>query len=145
MMQPAPMAPPAVDPQQNHLQYQQQQPWMMANQQQQQQQQQAPQQPQQPPFQYQAPPHPQAQPPMYYYQQPPPQAPPASVAPVAASQPQYSATQPASADEVRTLWIGDLQYWMDEQYILSCFAHTGEVISPFPCLFLLYTSIKFRC
>ncbi|XAR53779.1 hypothetical protein NMG60_11022460 [Bertholletia excelsa] len=127
MMQPAPMAPPAVDPQQNHLQYQQQQPWMMANQQQQQQQ--APQQPQQPPFQYQAPPQPQAQPPMYYYQQPPPQAPPASVAPVAASQPQYSATQPVSADEVRTLWIGDLQYWMDEQYLLSCFAHMGEVIS----------------
>ncbi|KAL4386246.1 hypothetical protein GQ457_09G001400 [Hibiscus cannabinus] len=37
--------------------------------------------------------------------------------------------QPASADEVRTLWIGDLQYYMDENYLLSCFAQTGEVAS----------------
>ncbi|OAY24716.1 polyadenylate-binding protein RBP45B isoform X2 [Manihot esculenta] len=37
--------------------------------------------------------------------------------------------QPASADEIRTLWIGDLQYWMDENYLHSCFAHTGEVVS----------------
>ncbi|KHN37596.1 Polyadenylate-binding protein RBP45B, partial [Glycine soja] len=36
---------------------------------------------------------------------------------------------PASADEVRTLWIGDLQYWMDENYLYTCFAHTGEVTS----------------
>ncbi|GJX76966.1 polyadenylate-binding protein RBP45-like protein [Tanacetum coccineum] len=51
-------------------------------------------------------------------QQPPPQ--------------QYTsapAPQPASADEIRTLWIGDLQYWMDEQYLLTCFAQTGEVVS----------------
>ncbi|KAL2931454.1 Polyadenylate-binding protein RBP45 [Bienertia sinuspersici] len=34
---------------------------------------------------------------------------------------------PASADEVRTLWIGDLQYWMDENYIRTCFAQTGEL------------------
>ncbi|KAE9609557.1 putative RNA recognition motif domain-containing protein [Lupinus albus] len=37
--------------------------------------------------------------------------------------------QPTSADEVRTLWIGDLQYWMDENYLYTCFAHTGEVAS----------------
>ncbi|KAL4289713.1 hypothetical protein GQ457_14G010860 [Hibiscus cannabinus] len=37
--------------------------------------------------------------------------------------------QPASADEIRTLWIGDLQYYMDENYLLSCFAQTGEVAS----------------
>ncbi|KAL6952261.1 hypothetical protein U1Q18_046045 [Sarracenia purpurea var. burkii] len=118
MMQPAtsavppPMAPQSVDHQQNHhFQYQQQQQWMMANQQQQ------PQQQQQQSFQYQP------QPPMYYHQQPPPQA------AVAAAQPQYAAAQPTSGDEVRTLWIGDLQYWMDEQYIVNCFAHTGEVVS----------------
>ena len=35
--------------------------------------------------------------------------------------------QPTSADEVRTLWIGDLQYWMDETYLYNCFAQTGEV------------------
>ncbi|OIW00060.1 hypothetical protein TanjilG_26397 [Lupinus angustifolius] len=37
--------------------------------------------------------------------------------------------QPTNADEIRTLWIGDLQYWMDENYLYTCFAHTGEVAS----------------
>ncbi|KAL6223613.1 hypothetical protein ACLB2K_006996 [Fragaria x ananassa] len=37
--------------------------------------------------------------------------------------------QAATVEEVRTLWIGDLQYWVDENYLTSCFAHTGEVIS----------------
>ncbi|KAF9675536.1 hypothetical protein SADUNF_Sadunf09G0042400 [Salix dunnii] len=37
--------------------------------------------------------------------------------------------QPATLEEVRTLWIGDLQYWADESYLTSCFAHTGEVVS----------------
>ncbi|KAL8259331.1 hypothetical protein R6Q59_027284 [Mikania micrantha] len=95
-----------------------QQQWMMMNQQQ------PPQQQfhQQPPQQ------------MYTYNQQPPSA--AAVSPVA---PQYTAAppsagagathQPASADEIRTLWIGDLQYWMDEQYLVSCFAQSGEVIS----------------
>ncbi|KAK8941901.1 Polyadenylate-binding protein RBP45 [Platanthera guangdongensis] len=35
----------------------------------------------------------------------------------------------SSADEVRTLWVGDLQYWMEETYIHSCFAQAGEVVS----------------
>ncbi|KAG0494562.1 hypothetical protein HPP92_005556 [Vanilla planifolia] len=42
---------------------------------------------------------------------------------------QNAQPQPSSADEVRTLWIGDLQYWMEESYIHNCFAHTGEVVS----------------
>ncbi|CAJ1955638.1 unnamed protein product [Sphenostylis stenocarpa] len=37
--------------------------------------------------------------------------------------------QPATIEEVRTLWIGDLQYWVDEAYLSHCFAHTGEVLS----------------
>ncbi|KAM0843403.1 hypothetical protein ACQ4PT_057728 [Festuca glaucescens] len=37
--------------------------------------------------------------------------------------------QPTTLEEVRTLWIGDLQYWADENYLYSCFAHTGEVQS----------------
>ncbi|KAE9620462.1 hypothetical protein Lal_00019866 [Lupinus albus] len=32
-------------------------------------------------------------------------------------------------EEVRTLWIGDLQYWIDESYLSHCFSHTGEVVS----------------
>ncbi|XP_022986538.1 polyadenylate-binding protein RBP47-like [Cucurbita maxima] len=34
-----------------------------------------------------------------------------------------------STDEVKTLWIGDLQPWMDETYLHNCFAHIGEVFS----------------
>ncbi|KAH7434497.1 hypothetical protein KP509_06G020000 [Ceratopteris richardii] len=37
--------------------------------------------------------------------------------------------QPQTLEEVRTLWIGDLKYWMEENYIHSCFAHTNEVVS----------------
>ncbi|TYJ20772.1 hypothetical protein E1A91_A08G019300v1 [Gossypium mustelinum] len=36
---------------------------------------------------------------------------------------------PASLEEVRTLWIGDLQFWVDESYLNSCFAYTGELVS----------------
>lgn len=32
-----------------------------------------------------------------------------------------------SPGEIRSLWIGDLQYWMDENYLFGCFASTGEV------------------
>ncbi|KAJ8449491.1 hypothetical protein Cgig2_002288 [Carnegiea gigantea] len=40
-------------------------------------------------------------------------------------QPQHH--QPQTLEEVRTLWIGDLQIWVDETYLHGCFAHTGEV------------------
>ncbi|KAK1440057.1 hypothetical protein QVD17_05882 [Tagetes erecta] len=36
---------------------------------------------------------------------------------------------PASSDEIRSLWIGDLQQWMDETYVTNCFYSTGEVVS----------------
>eukprot|EP00252_Welwitschia_mirabilis_P025180 TRINITY_DN776_c0_g1_i5.p1 TRINITY_DN776_c0_g1~~TRINITY_DN776_c0_g1_i5.p1 ORF type:complete len:295 (+),score=48.97 TRINITY_DN776_c0_g1_i5:161-1045(+) len=139
MMQPAPGVmvpqPMGMDPQQQ----QQQQQWMMMMQQQQQQQPQT----QNPPQQSQMPlpsagvwpPQPQPQP------QPPPQ--PQPQPPVMAMQPypqqtlaqpqlqiqQQQPQQPAAADECRTLWIGDLQYWMDETYLHGCFAVTGEVMS----------------
>lgn len=55
--------------------------------------------------------------PMWAQQQPP-------------AQPQQTQSgQPEGGDEIRTLWIGDLQYWMDENYLLSCFPQTGEVVS----------------
>ncbi|KAL2520966.1 Polyadenylate-binding protein RBP47C [Forsythia ovata] len=31
--------------------------------------------------------------------------------------------------ENRTIWVGDLHNWMDEDYLRSCFASTGEVAS----------------
>ncbi|XP_073317207.1 polyadenylate-binding protein RBP47B' [Primulina huaijiensis] len=37
--------------------------------------------------------------------------------------------QPATLEEVRTLWIGDLPYWADESYLRGWFAQTGEVLS----------------
>ncbi|KAK4741987.1 hypothetical protein SAY87_025575 [Trapa incisa] len=52
----------------------------------------------------------------------------ASATAVGAPQP-HGYHQPTTVEEVRTLWIGDLQYWVDESYLYSCFAHTGEVIS----------------
>ncbi|KAL2475599.1 Polyadenylate-binding protein RBP45B [Abeliophyllum distichum] len=69
----------------------------------------------------------------YYYQQPPQAAPTQQLQP----QPQQYGVVPAAQaqaqapadDGIRSLWIGDLQYWMDEQYIYSCFALTGEVAS----------------
>ncbi|TMX04441.1 hypothetical protein EJD97_008856 [Solanum chilense] len=47
---------------------------------------------------------------------------------------QYVATNPSPSsnvnpNEVRSLWIGDLQYWMDESYLSTCFFHTGELVS----------------
>ncbi|KAJ4880423.1 Polyadenylate-binding protein RBP45C [Raphanus sativus] len=32
-----------------------------------------------------------------------------------------------SGDEIRSLWIGDLQPWMDENYLINAFSITGEV------------------
>jgi hypothetical protein len=71
------------------------------------------------------------------YQQPNPQAmwgqQPSQIPPSLSQQygvavPMQSAGAPSGGpDEVRTLWIGDLQYWMDDNYIYGCFAQTGEV------------------
>lgn len=110
MMQPATTAvPQPMDPEYQQQQHQQ---WMMMN---------------QPPLQQQQSQF-QPQPPMYYYQQPPPQQAAAAPPLPAQQQPKYAvASQPTSADEIRTLWIGDLQYWMDEQYLVICFAQSGEV------------------
>lgn len=41
---------------------------------------------------------------------------------------QYSASPASGSDEIRSLWIGDLQPWMDEPYINTCFFNTGEVL-----------------
>ncbi|KAI7726124.1 hypothetical protein M8C21_020203 [Ambrosia artemisiifolia] len=103
-MQPA--TPATMDPRYQ----QQQQQWMMMNQQ-----------------------HPQPPQQQFHQQQPPQQMYTYNHQPPPAVVPQYTAAppphQPASADEIRTLWIGDLQYWMDEQYLLTCFAQSGEVVS----------------
>ncbi|CAM9000702.1 unnamed protein product [Rhodiola kirilowii] len=37
--------------------------------------------------------------------------------------------QPANPNEIRTLWIGDLQQWMDESYVYGCFASTNAVVN----------------
>ncbi|KAL9264548.1 Polyadenylate-binding protein RBP47C-like protein [Drosera capensis] len=35
----------------------------------------------------------------------------------------------AAAGENRTIWVGDLQHWMDENYLHRCFAPTREIAS----------------
>ncbi|WVZ23816.1 hypothetical protein V8G54_002360 [Vigna mungo] len=42
---------------------------------------------------------------------------------------QPTSSPAASSDEIRTIWLGDLHHWMDENYLHNCFAHTGEVVS----------------
>ncbi|RZC62914.1 hypothetical protein C5167_024676 [Papaver somniferum] len=42
---------------------------------------------------------------------------------------QQQQSQQGSSEENRTIWVGDLHYWMEENYLHSCFAHTGEVAS----------------
>jgi hypothetical protein len=74
------------------------------------------------PTQYQQP-HPQAM----WGQQPSQIPAPLSQQYGVAMPPQAAGVPSGGSDEVRTLWIGDLQYWMDDNYIYSCFAQTGEV------------------
>ncbi|KAK1260282.1 Polyadenylate-binding protein RBP45 [Acorus gramineus] len=129
-MIPPPMAAPQMDPQQQQPQPppppQQQQQWMMSFPPPQQQQQ--PQQVgwgQQPPPQQQqmvAPP-----PPLQQQQQYPAMGAHPSFQAQPPQQPQSQAT--GGTNEIRTLWIGDLQYWMEESYLQQCFAQTGEMIS----------------
>ncbi|WZZ19187.1 hypothetical protein YC2023_112276 [Brassica napus] len=63
----------------------------------------------------------------YGYQQPPPYAMPGAAPPQMWNPQAAPPSQPMTADEIRTLWIGDLQFWMDENFLYSCFAHTGEI------------------
>ncbi|XP_078156851.1 polyadenylate-binding protein RBP47-like [Carex rostrata] len=55
----------------------------------------------------------------------------------AANSPAAAASSPASTpaanggggEDNKTIWVGDLHYWMDENYLASCFLHTGDVHS----------------
>ena len=33
----------------------------------------------------------------------------------------------ATPEEAKNLWVGDLQYWMDENYLWNCFGAAGDV------------------
>nr|CAB3450123.1 unnamed protein product [Digitaria exilis] len=62
---------------------------------------------------------------------PPPQfvkhfAPPASVTP---PPPPSAGSGGNGGEDNRTIWVGDLQYWMDENYLHSCFGPSGEVVT----------------
>ncbi|XP_062199631.1 polyadenylate-binding protein RBP47-like [Phragmites australis] len=54
--------------------------------------------------------------------------PPSRAAPVAAVAVGSPAAQ-AGQEENKTIWVGDLHYWMDENYLHSCFGYTGEVVA----------------
>jgi hypothetical protein len=38
----------------------------------------------------------------------------------------------AGQEENKTVWVGDLHYWMDENYLHNCFGYTGEVSTDAP-------------
>lgn len=101
------MQQPPSQPSDQTSQYQQQHQQWMAYQQQSQQQQQQHQTPVPPPAGW----TPQPVPPPSQQTQP------------------YGVAPDASSDGIRSLWIGDLQPWMEESYIASIFGHTGEVIA----------------
>ncbi|KAG8632584.1 polyadenylate-binding protein RBP47 [Manihot esculenta] len=44
-------------------------------------------------------------------------------------QPQQHHQNQGSSGENKTIWIGDLHHWMDENYLHTCFASTGEIAS----------------
>ncbi|CAH1450383.1 unnamed protein product [Lactuca virosa] len=46
-----------------------------------------------------------------------------------AQQQQTSNQIQSSSEDNKTIWVGDLQHWMDEAYLQSCFSQTGEVQS----------------
>ncbi|WOK97662.1 polyadenylate-binding protein RBP47-like [Canna indica] len=71
------------------------------------------------------PPPPYGHPFVPYHQPPTPPPPP----PPSKSTRYQQGGETAAEDEKRTIWVGDLQYWMDENYLHSCFGHTGEVFS----------------
>jgi len=53
--------------------------------------------------------------------------PPPRAAPVPAVTLGSPAPHQAGHEENKTVWVGDLNYWMDENYLHSCFGYTGEV------------------
>ena len=53
--------------------------------------------------------------------------PPPRAAPVPAVALGSPAPHQAGHEENKTIWVGDLHYWMDENYLHSCFGYTGEV------------------
>ena len=107
-------SPHGAAPELTQQQQQQQQQWMAMQQQYQQQWMAMQQQQQQMMYQQQA-----AQYMSPYYQQQSYQY----------QQPQASLAQQigGASEENKTIWIGDLQAWMDEAYLQSCFAPSGEV------------------
>ncbi|CAI9105534.1 OLC1v1004473C1 [Oldenlandia corymbosa var. corymbosa] len=68
---------------------------------------------------YQQQQQPQQQVPQMWYQQ--------QQQPMAEAAPQDPAAQPSGAGKPATLWIGDLQPWMDENFLVQYFCNTGVV------------------
>lgn len=46
-----------------------------------------------------------------------------------ALQQQQHAQVQGSTEENKSVWVGELQTWMDETYLQNCFSHSGEVAS----------------
>ncbi|CAH9081813.1 unnamed protein product [Cuscuta europaea] len=66
---------------------------------------------------------------MPYYPQGHPQLPPQHLQKQSPPLVQGAGAGAGAGEDNRTIWIGDLQQWMDEGYLHSCFAPAGEVLS----------------
>lgn len=56
-----------------------------------------------------------------------------------ALQQQQHAQVQGSTEENKSVWVGELQTWMDETYLQNCFSHSGEVkFFVLLCLFSSY-------
>ncbi|XP_059453876.1 polyadenylate-binding protein RBP47-like [Corylus avellana] len=73
--------------------------------------------------------------PPQHYGPPPPPPPPPHYVPYhpyqqrVQVQHQHPQQQGSDGGENKTIWVGDLHHWMDENYLHSCFASTGEIAS----------------
>ncbi|KAM0950873.1 putative RNA recognition motif domain, nucleotide-binding alpha-beta plait domain superfamily [Dioscorea sansibarensis] len=43
--------------------------------------------------------------------------------------PQATEAVVGGAEENKTIWVGDLHYWMDEAYLMNCFGYIGQVVN----------------
>lgn len=58
---------------------------------------------------------------------------------------QHSQPLQGSGGENKTIWVGDLQHWMDETYLHNCFGSFGEVrffISSFFTYLYVYFTLR---
>jgi hypothetical protein len=52
-----------------------------------------------------------------------------------------TAANGGGGEDNKTIWVGDLHYWMDENYLANCFLYTGEVSFCFVFIYFRRSSL----